>query len=312
MLTRREFLIAAPAAAGMAAAAMPRGPFGGKLCLFSKHLPQLDYPRLARAVRGLGFDGVDLTVRKGGHVAPERAAEDLPRAHAAIRAENLQLPMITTELLAASDAAAAPILSTAGRLGVQFFKAGYYRYAFTDVRRELETAGEKMRGLVELAKTHGLQLGYHNHAGYLGAPVWDIARVLDRLDPKWAGYYFDPCHATSEGGVAGWKIALMLAAPRVKMVAIKDFFWEKGPKGWQTRMCPLGEGMVDWKGCWSILAAAGFAGPVSLHLEYEIPGQGAKLEENTLGAAERDLAFLRARIREAYDGPAAPVPGAGR
>src|SRR5204863_2353028 len=95
--------------------------------------------------------------------------------------------------------------------------------------------------------------------------------------------------------------ALNLAAPRLKMVAIKDFFWEKTSMGWQQRNCPLGEGMVDWKEFFAALAKAGFHGPVSLHLEYEIPGAtAAARQENTLAAAAKDLAFVRARLAEAY------------
>jgi len=208
--------------------------------------------------------------------------------------------MITTALLAAAEPAAQPILSTAGRLGIPFFKPGYYKYDFVDVRRELEKAASDFRVLAELGKQHHVAVGYHNHAGYLGAPVWDMARVIDTLDPKWVGYYFDVCHATTEGGDAGWKIAASLAAPRIKMIAVKDFFWEKSARGWKTRMCPLGAGMVDWKGYFRILAAAGFAGPVSLHLEYDIPGKGAALEDNTLHAAAHDLEFLKARLQQAY------------
>jgi L-ribulose-5-phosphate 3-epimerase len=86
------------------------------------------------------------------------------------------------------------------------------------------------------------------------------------------------------------------------MVAIKDFFWEKTAKGWQQRNCPLGEGMVDWKEFFTALAKAGFHGPVSLHLEYEIPGATtAARQENTLAAAARDLAFLKEHLAKAYD-----------
>ena len=40
-----------------------------------------------------------------------------------------------------------------------------------------------------------------------------MARVMDALDPKGAGYYFDLEHATLEGGVAGWKIGANLRTP---------------------------------------------------------------------------------------------------
>jgi sugar phosphate isomerase/epimerase len=302
-VSRRRFL---GAAAGAAAAALSRrgeaaNGFRGTLCFFSKHLPDMDAKGLARALARLGFGGVDLTVRPGGHVAPERAAADLPPFLAALREGGLEVPMITTGLLSASEPTARPILETAGRHHVPLFKPGYYRYAFADVRKELGTAAAELRGLAELATRCGVQLGFHNHAGYVGAPLWDIAPTIDGLDPKWVGYYFDVRHAVVEGGDGGWRAALNLAAPRLKMIAVKDFFWEKTPPGWRQRNCPLGEGMVDWKRFFAALAKAGFQGPVSLHQEYEVAGATpAAKEEATLAAAARDLAFLKAHLAEAY------------
>jgi sugar phosphate isomerase/epimerase len=301
-VTRRRFL---GAAAGFAAATVASGDETsggfGTLCFFSKHLPDMDASRLALALKSLGFGGVDLTVRPGGHVAPERAASDLPPFLKTVRDGGLEVPLITTALLSSDEPTARPILETAGRERVPFFKPGYYRYAFADVVKELESAAAQLRGLADLSRRCGVQLGFHNHAGYVGAPVWDIARVIDGLDPKWVGYYFDVRHAVVEGGDGGWRAALNLVAPRLKMIAVKDFFWEKTAKGWQQRNCPLGEGMVDWKQFFAALAKSGFSGPVSLHMEYEVGGATATArEEKTLAAAARDLAFLKARLAEAY------------
>jgi L-ribulose-5-phosphate 3-epimerase len=304
-LTRREFLVSTSAAAAgvlpIVQAASSAPPFRGTICLFSKHLPSLDWGRMAQRAGEVGFKGIDLTVRRGGHVLPERAAEDLPRAVEAIREKGLEVPMITTELVSVTDPAAHPILSAAGRLGIPYFKTGYYRYQFVDVRKELEKAGAQFRELAAVAGSYGVQAGYHNHAGYMGGPLWDVATFIERLDPRWAGYYFDVRHAVAEGGSAGWKIAFNLIASRVKMVAMKDFFWDNSSGRWRDTNCPLGEGMVDWKGYFSMLAGAAFQGPVSLHLEYPIAGSGDdELVENTLQAASRDLRFLREGLSAAY------------
>lgn len=308
--SRRDFLVAASVAGcsttvavslGAEVISSAQGPYTGQLCFFSKALPQVYWRRLAQSAKRVGFGGIDLTVRKGGHVLPERAAEDLPQAVSVIRDEGLEVPMITTELVSAADPTARQILSTAGKLSISFYKPGYYRYDLIDVRRELERAGNEFRGLVELGKQYGMQVGYHNHQGYIGAPVWDMATVIEPLDPKWVGYYFDPRHAVAEGGFGGWRIATNLVAARLKMVAVKDFYWEKTTKGWRDKNCPLGEGMVNWKYFFNALAQAGFQGPISLHLEYEIPGANAAAkQDNTLAAARRDLEFLKARLREAY------------
>jgi sugar phosphate isomerase/epimerase len=308
-LSRRSFLALAAASAasvslpsGVEAASTARGSYKGKLCFFSKPLPDMDWRRLAQSVKRMGFDGVDLTVRKGGHVKPERAAEDLPKAVAIIREEGLEVPMITTALTSADDPTARPILSTAGKLGIPFFKVGYYLYEFADVRKELQKAGEQFRGLVEVAKQCGIQAGYHNHSEYIGAALWDAAQFIEPLDPKWAGYYLDSCHLTGEGSVGAWKSALHLAVTRLKMVAAKDFYWKRTAEGREYTVCPLGEGWVDWKYFLGVLAQHGFQGPISLHIEYfeGAGGTPAAKEGEVLLAGQRDLEFLRARLREAY------------
>jgi sugar phosphate isomerase/epimerase len=309
-LSRRAFLAAASgvgASARLMRSAPPERPpeppggFRGDVVLFSKPLPEMNWPRLAENVKRLGFDGIDLTVRPGGHVLPERVAEDLPKAVAAIRSQKLSVPMITTGLTSASDPAARPTFQTAAQLGIRYLKPDYYHYQLKDVRSELQKAGDELRGLVELAKEHRVEIGFHNHEGYIGAPVWDIASVIEPLDPAWIGYYFDVRHATAEGGVGCWKISTNLVSHRLKMLAVKDFFWEKTPKAWRDANCPLGEGMVNWKYFFTQMARVGFHGPISLHLEYEIPGATtAEKEKNTLVAAKRDLEFLRARLQEAY------------
>jgi sugar phosphate isomerase/epimerase len=301
--TRRSFLASVAGAAVAHARAAAAAGFPGVVCLFSKHLPALDAPALGRAVKSLGLGAVDLTVRPGGHVPPERAAAGLGPFVRALRAEGVDVPMITTALVSASEPHARAVLEAAGREGVRFFKTGYFRYRFADVRAEIEEAGVALRGLAALAAECGVQLGYHNHAGYIGGPVWDIVPVMETLDSRAAGYYFDVRHAVAEGGDAGWRSALLKAGPRLKMAAVKDFFWEKTPAGWKQRNCPLGHGMVDWKAFFATLADVRFQGPVSLHLEYDIPGATPAAQQgNTLAAAARDLAFLKVGLAGAYGG----------
>ena len=295
--TRRDFarglaLTGAAALAGRGAGASPNRP---ALCLFSKHLPNLNYSELARTVKQIGFDGVDLTVRPEGHVLPERVAEDLPRAVDTLRGAGLAVPMITTGLTSASDPAARPTIETAGRLSVPRFKMGYWNYRDREsIDARLGEVQRDVTGLVALAKEHGVTAGYHNHSGnYVGAAVWDIRAIIGDMDAKSIGYYFDPCHATAEGGEAGWKIATRMVLPRMQMVAIKDFVWEKRNGKWEMQMCPLGDGMVRWAEFFAMLAAARFAGPISMHAEYE------PVDEAALA---RDLAFLKKQVEAAYRG----------
>jgi L-ribulose-5-phosphate 3-epimerase len=313
-VNRRRFL-GTIAAAGTLAAVSPRDlaaadetGFRGTLCFFSKHLPRHDGRGLARALKPLGFAGVDLTVRPKGHIDPSRVAQDLPPFVAAIREEGLAVPMITTALTSDADPAARPTMETAASLRIPYLKPGYYTYAYADVRKELETVGRQLRGLAAIAARTGVQIGFHNHAGNVGGGVWDIVPTMDSLDPKAIGYYFDPRHAVAEGGSAGWRSAFNVVAPRLSMIALKDFVWEKSGTGWRIHDVPMGQGMVNWKLFFAMLAKTDFRGPVSLHVEYDVPGATPEaIDQNMITAAAQDLTFIKKHLAEAYAAPAAKL-----
>ena len=95
------------------------------------------------------------------------------------------VPMITTDLTSATSPVARPLLTTAARHGVPFFKAGYWRYsASRDVRAQVDAASQAIAGLAALAADCGIEMGVHNHAGYIGGATWDIAPAMDKTDPK--------------------------------------------------------------------------------------------------------------------------------
>ncbi len=298
-LTRREWIAAAaalPAAAQNKPAAAPPPPPRKKpiLCIFSKHLQKIEYPELGEVIQQLGFEGCDLTVRKGGHVDPAKAQVDLFRAIESIQAAGVQVPMITTDITSATVYTSQMVLAIAGHSGVPLFKPGYWRYQPGDnIETRISQVRAEAAGVVTVGRAYGMTAGFHNHSGnYVGEAVWDTRAIIQDLDPRFAGYYFDPCHATAEGGVAGWLISLRLALPRLKMVALKDFYWEKTGGKWKMTMCPIGQGMVDWPKFFEMLAAARFTGPISLHIEYNPPDEPS--------AIVRDFAFVKKQVEAAY------------
>src|SRR5258708_6497183 len=94
--TRRS-LLAALAAAGAQAAKPPASPL--RISIFSKHFQWTDVKEAAALAASAGYDGLDLTVRAGGHVEPTRVAMDLPPAVEAIRKAGLATDMITTDIV---------------------------------------------------------------------------------------------------------------------------------------------------------------------------------------------------------------------
>lgn len=283
----------------------PAAPLGSApIVFFSKHLADLSWRDLGTAVQAMGFAGVDLTVRPGGHVLPERVADDLPKAVAAIREGGSAVRMLTTGLTRADDPAAVPTFRTARAVDVTLLKAGYYRYAFKDVRAELNDAVRSFAALAARAGEAGVTIAYHNHSGYIGAPVWDALEMVEPLPREHAAYYFDIRHAVVEGGDAGWRVATQLVAPRLRMLAAKDFYWDRRADGrWQIVDCPLGEGMVNWPAFLAEVARTPFDGPISVHVEYD-PGGRTPVEkqERMMEAAARDRERLAGWVRAAADG----------
>jgi sugar phosphate isomerase/epimerase len=262
------------------------------LCFFSKHLQDLSYDELGKALHEAGFAGVDLTVRPKGHVLPERVENDLPRAYEAIRARGIQVPMISTGLISPSDPAARPTLKTAARLGIPYFKLGYYRWG-SDIARTMAEVKSSLAGLLELAKEYGISAGMHNHVGYVGQAVWDTHSMIAGMNAKHIGYYYDFHHAVAQSGAGdAWEITLKLASARLRMVATKDFNWSRASGLWRPESCPLGQGAVDWTKAFTLLAASNFAGPLSIHQEYKTGDR--------LASARQDLEFVTRQVAQAY------------
>jgi len=311
-LSRRELL--AGTAAGLAM--MPLTGIAGKnlqpnnkkfqICIFSKHLQWLDYNGMAQTAAELGFDGVDLTVRRRGHVLPERAEDDLPKAVEAIKAAGIKPLMMATDINDPDDPNTKKILRTASALGIKYYRLGKYRY--TDDKSIISTLKEtkpKIRDLAAMNKHYNIHGDYQNHAGsrYVGAPVWDLWELIKDLDPKHIGCQFDIRHATVEGGQA-WPLHLKIISKWIKTLAIKDFYWEKQQNKWRAVNCPLGKGAVDFAGYLKLLKTLSIDAAISIHYEYDLGGanHGAKkltMEKGKLlTAIRRDLEFLKTRLRE--------------
>ena len=303
-LTRRGF-----AGALAAAAAAGTKPGGLKLAIFSKHLQWAKWDEMATVAAECGFDGVDLSVRAGGHVDPERVADDLPRAFDAVRKAGLDMPMITAGIVDAQSPHAEAILKTASALGIRNYRWGGFKYDNSKpIPTQLAMLKARVKALVDLNRQYNMTAMYHTHSGMeVGAPIWDLWEILHDVDPKYAGINYDIGHATIEGGLGGWIRSAQLTAPLMRGVALKDFLWAKNPRGeWSVQWRPAGEGMVNFPKFLGILKTSQFTGPVQVHYEYSGLGGAehgnAKLDvpkADVIAKMKRDTDYYRARLREA-------------
>ncbi|MBZ5582383.1 MAG: sugar phosphate isomerase/epimerase [Acidobacteriia bacterium] len=296
-INRRQFL----AASAVTAAAQTRSgslPFPKPrttppICLYSQAVIKIEYADLGPILSGMGFDGCNLSVQDGGHVAPNQASLDLVRAVEALRGAGVDVPVITTALTAADDPDSREVLGIGGILKVPLFRPGRWKYGGGDVMARLAEVRRDIATLGGLGRAAGMAMAIHNQpGGNVGQAIWDTDAMIRGMDPQAVGYDFDAGFAAA-AGEDGWTLALRLALPRLKMITAHDFYWARGEGGrWKMTPCPLGEGMVDWPRLFAALARAGFRGPVSLEIDYE--------SKNEVPAIQRDLEFLKKQVAAAY------------
>jgi L-ribulose-5-phosphate 3-epimerase len=276
-----------------------------QLCFFSKHLASSSIEQMAVALRAVGLDSVDLTVRPNSHIAPERVEEELPHAYEVLRAQGIRIAMITTNLTDAHDPLTTKVLSTAARCGISHYKLGYYSYAgFGTIRQQRQEVRAKLRDMAELNAQLGIVGGYHNHShNFFGAALGDIDYALQDADARWMGCYFDVAHASIEGGSSGWLQGLDLLAERIVMLAVKDYAWTQnkgyaGGRRFHVDWQPLETGNTPWPQALRCLRQVNFQGPVSFHAEYQDNPAYAE-PETYLQEVARDVKLFRQWMAEA-------------
>jgi len=295
-----------------------------KICIFSKHLQWTSINDAAAIAKDIGFDGVDITVRAGGHVLPERVQTDLPAAVESVHRAGLQVPMITTDIMSVETPHAEEVLRTANQLGIRQYRWGSLTYSADEgIAQRLNDLKPQMKALAELNKEHQICGMYHTHSGpgLVGAPIWDLWTLFQGLDPRWIAVNYDIGHATVEGGYGGWIASSRLVKNQMRGIALKDFTWQQNKgknthpdpfdkslaieNAWVPHWCATGQGMVNFSGFFAIVKENGFSGPVQLHFEY--PGLGGAENGNreltipkqeVIDAMRRDLTFVRGVMSE--------------
>ena len=291
-MDRREFLasLSAAALAGCSTGAVRRCASArlaaSEFHVFSKMFqpPVVETPeKLCELMKGAGYDGIQWTVRKGGHVEPAEAAANLPRLVKIAEGFGLKSRSICTDITA--DAAGKPgltpgaetVLKVAADCGIEMFRPAYFFY---DAKTEkFSQSLDRIRGgfaaLARLAARTGVKATYQNHSSWgpsvFGGLVWDVYECIRDLDPTDIGLEYDPMHAFFETNLS-WSHGLELVAPWIASVDLKDFHYQgdpKNPKKMKKQMVAAGEGVVPWAETKKLLDANGVKPLYVLHFEYD-------------------------------------------
>ncbi len=263
------------------------------ICIYSKNFQWLEYADLGKLMGEVGFDGINITVRNGGHVAPYDVERKLPEAIQAVQRFGVQVPIITTDILDAEDPLTEPILKTASELGVKYYRMGHYRYnGIQPIDQQIERIKEKMTKLAALNEKYQIKGNYQNVSGdEFGGSVWDVWYVLKDFQSQWIGVQFDLRNAIAEGEHS-WVNDLNLVGKMVQSVVIRDFKWENsGNNSIYAKDVPIGDGIVDFSTYFKSYKGMNSDGPITIQMDYPLfNGQEDQLlEKEKVNIAKTEL-----------------------
>jgi sugar phosphate isomerase/epimerase len=273
-----------------------------RFVLFTDNLAELTVAHACASARAAGFDGLDLTLRPGGHVPPETAEVGLAVAKRGAHAAGVTIPMVSTAVTDVDSPHAEAVFAAAAHYGARLVKLGYWEYRpFGTLAAQVGEARARLGRLVALGRKYHVLPCVHCHSGRFvasGGPM--LYLVLKGFAPGEVGAYVDPMHMTIEGGRNGWELGLDLVAPWLALVGVKNFRWlaagrdRHGQRQWRWEYCPLADGMAPLPEFVAYLRRLNYDGVVSLHSEYKGASSFRRLTTpELLDQSAADLRYLK-------------------
>ena len=217
-----------------------------KFVLFTDNLADLSVARACESAKAAGFDGLDLTLRPGGHVRPEAAEVGLAEARRRPTPRASSIPMVSTAVTDVDSPHAESIFAAAAHYGARLVKLGYWEYRpFGTLGAQIEQARDeapppgRAGAQVPRASLRPLPLRAAPRLGRpapLPGPQGFRARRGRRLRR--------PDAHDDRRGRAGWEMGLDLVAPWLALVGVKNFRWlpdgrdGHGQLRWRWEYCP--------------------------------------------------------------------------
>jgi sugar phosphate isomerase/epimerase len=274
-----------------------------RITLFTKPWPDLPLPDLARLVKSMGFDGVELPVRSGYQVTPERIGTDLPKAVRIFADHGLVIGSVagTTDepTIAACGEAGVPIIRVC--IGIDM-KIGYLS-SEQQVRSRYDA-------LLPSLRAHGVTIGVQNHCDFCVGSAVGIVHLIERYDPLLVGAVLDQAHCAVDGEPE--EMALDIVWPYLCMVNFKSASHRRTnlpdaeEAAWEVVWTTARHAGFSWRRLVRALKQRGYGRDICLPAEYTDEKKGGQLMgEAVVSLLSCDLAYLKRLLAE--ESAAAPA-----
>jgi len=242
--------------------------------VFTKPWKDTPLADLAKRIKGLGFDGIELPVRPGYQVPPENVAKGLAEAAKIMADHGLKIASLAgpadEKTIVACREAGVPLIR---------IMAGIPRDA--DYLTAVEKYQREWDDLVPLLARWGVTLGIQNHCGrYIGSEM-QIQHAIGRYNPKHVGCIWDAGH----NGLMGREpeIGLDIVWSHLRMVNLKNARWVCAAPAngkvaqWKSEWVDGRGGMADWTRVAKDLQRRKYQGVICMTAEYSDPAVLEKL-----------------------------------
>jgi len=257
-----------------------------KFSATSVMLPHLDLPQTCGLLSDLGYDGIELRVRR---LPPERAQEDpspwgrhltdLSPDNIVARANEVKSCLAGHGLGVAAFASACDAsdldhvkLLVEGALAVESpcIRLGCRRYDGTVNYHEVYSeAVEHYRGALEITSAASVKVVVEMHGGTIHPSASLAHRIVSHFDPAHIGVVYDPQNMVKDG-FETIQLAVEVLGPYLAHAHVGGHRPEPGERDasgtlqWAWSGCPMREGLYDYPEMFRHLRESGYDGYISV------------------------------------------------
>jgi sugar phosphate isomerase/epimerase len=260
--------------------------------VFTKPWREVGLAELAKHVRKLGLDGVELPVRPGFQVSPDEVEKGLPKAVAAFGTEGLRIASIAADPAPAVIAACGEAGIFVIRICVEVPRGRGYLERESEVKRWLDS-------LLPSLEHAGVTVGIQNHYGDSIANAMGLRHLVEGYDPRLVAAVWDGAHCGLDGELP--RLAADILWPHLCLVNLKNARWaltgenDFGAARWQAVFVPGPEGLCSWPEMLAEMSSRNYPGDICLTAEYT---EHARVDE----LVKADLAWAKSVAEVLADG----------
>lgn len=272
-----------------------------KISVTTVMLPHLDLRQTCELLKRLGYDGMELRVRRfpaeraneapspwGRHLtdlSPDNILQRADEVRSMAKEYGLEIPAFATAC-DASDLEQVRLLAEGAKgVGCPAIRVGCRRYDGTVNYNVLyDEAVRNYSKSLEITREYGIKTLVETHTGTIHLSASLAHRLVSNFDPKDIGVIYDPQNMVSDG-FENTQLALELLGDYLAHIhagghkPVPNKPNEKGIVTWSWPGCPMAEGLYDYQTLINCLRKMDYKGFISVEdFRSDVPAE-QRLEE---------------------------------